>query len=201
MSEFLANRLNSYAENQFYKPLGLASTTYLPLEKFNESEIVPTEKDNYWRNQLVHGYVHDMGAAMLGGVGGHAGLFSNASDVAVIMQMLLQGGTYDGKKYFDITTVREFTSCQFPLSENRRGIGFDKPMIDSKEDGPHCLGASLSSFGHTGFTGCYAWADPESGIVYVFLSNRIYPTMDNKVLLRRDIRTKIHQAAYDAILK
>ena len=193
--------LNSYAENQFYKPLELVSTTYLPLEKFNKSEIVPTEKDNYWRNQLVHGYVHDMGAAMLGGVGGHAGLFSNASDVAVIMQMLLQGGTYDGKKYFDITTVREFTSCQFPLSENRRGIGFDKPMIDPKEDGPHCLGVSLSSFGHTGFTGCYAWADPESGIVYVFLSNRIYPTMDNKVLLRRDIRTKIHQAAYDAILK
>ncbi len=126
-------------------------------------------------------------------------LFSNANDIAIFMQMLLQKGSYGGEQFLDSTVLLEFTRIQFPLNDNRRGIGFDKPQLVYEEDGPTCKSVSPESFGHSGFTGTYAWADPENNLVYVFLSNRIYPDASNSKILDMDIRTKVHQAFYDAI--
>ena len=176
-------------------------TCYRPLKEFRHSQIVPTEDDKYFRHQLIHGYVHDPGAAMLGGVSGHAGLFSTAGDLAILMQMLLNGGTYGGRQYLQPATDDEFTRQQFPLNENRRGIGFDKPDPLDWERGPTCEGASPRSYGHTGFTGTYAWADPEHGLIYIFLSNRINPSAGNTKLIRNNTRTKIQQVVYDALPK
>ncbi len=193
--------LNQFVSESFYKPLGVQTMCFNPLERFDASMIVPTEKDDYFRNQLIQGYVHDQGAAMLGGVGGHAGLFSNANDLAVVMQMLLQGGEYGGIQFINHSTVDEFTKQQFPLDNNRRGIGFDKPEPEKWEDGPTCKSASSDSFGHTGFTGTYAWADPQYGLVYIFLSNRIYPTAQNTKLIKMKTRKEIQQVIYDAVIK
>ncbi len=192
-------RLDKIVQEEFYKPLGLNRTSYLPLQKFNWKEIVPSEKDEYYRNQLLRGYVHDMGAAMQGGVGGHAGLFANANDVAKIMQMYLQGGNYGGTQFFKPETIDKFNTRYYPEVKNRRGLGFDKPQINPREK-PTCGCVSEKSFGHSGFTGTYTWVDPESGLLYVFLSNRVYPTMDNRKLVKSNIRTKIQKVIQDAIL-
>jgi CubicO group peptidase (beta-lactamase class C family) len=198
--ENLTNQeFDKYLDTEFYKRLGLQTMTFNPLNRFSLKEIVPTENDRYFRNQLIHGYVHDPGAAMLGGVSGHAGLFSNANDLAIIMQMLLQKGNYGGQQYIQPETVKEFTKQQFPLEKNRRGIGFDKPEIEDRENGPTCLSVSNDSFGHTGFTGTYAWADPRFNLIYIFLSNRIHPTANNTRLIKMDTRTEIQQVLYDAI--
>ncbi|MBC8266097.1 MAG: serine hydrolase [Flavobacteriales bacterium] len=190
--------LNLLVEDEFYKPLGLATMGYLPKLKFNKNRIIPTENDDYFRDQLLIGDVHDMGAAMLGGVGGHAGLFSNANDLAILMQMYLQNGSYADRQYLYQSTIKEYTKCQFCRDENRRGAGFDKPALQSQDGGPTCRCVSYLSFGHSGFTGTLAWADPETKIVYVFLSNRIHPTADNKKLLDMDVRTNIMQVIFDA---
>ncbi|CAL2091514.1 glycoside hydrolase family 3 N-terminal domain-containing protein [Tenacibaculum sp. 190524A02b] len=191
--------LNKLVDEFLYKPLGANRTSYLPLKRFKKAEIVPTEKDHYYRNQLLRGYVHDMGAAMLGGVGGHAGLFANANDVAKIMQMYLQYGNYGGKEYFSEETVDKFNKRYYAHKKVRRGLGFDKPQIRPQEK-PTCGCVSDKSFGHSGFTGTYTWADPESGILYVFLSNRVYPTMRNRGLVRSNMRTKIQEDIQNAIL-
>ncbi len=198
--ENLTNKpLDSYVQEEFYKPMGLQYTGYLPLKQFKPVQIVPTEDDHYYRHQLIHGYVHDPGAAMLGGVAGHAGLFSNANDLAIFMQMLLNGGTYGGHEYIRESTVKQFTSQQFPLNENRRGIGFDKPDPLDWDRGPTCESASPGSFGHSGFTGTYVWADPKYNLVYIFLSNRVHPSASNTKLIRNNTRTLIHQVIYDAL--
>ncbi|WP_299668593.1 glycoside hydrolase family 3 N-terminal domain-containing protein [uncultured Polaribacter sp.] len=191
--------LETLVDEEFYKSLGADRTTYLPLKKFNLNEIVPTEKDDYFRNQLLQGNVHDMGAAMLGGVGGHAGLFANANDVGKIMQMYLQKGFYGGKRYLKSETIDKFNHRYFSDKKVRRGLGFDKPQLNPKVKAT-CGCVSDESFGHSGFTGTYTWADPESGLVYVFLSNRVYPNMDNRGLIRSNMRTKIQQVIQDAIL-
>jgi beta-glucosidase-like glycosyl hydrolase/CubicO group peptidase (beta-lactamase class C family) len=192
--------LNDFVNEQFYSPLGLSTMGYLPRERFDSARIVPTEFDYYFRSQLLQGHVHDMGAAMLGGVGGHAGLFSNANDLGIFMQMLLQKGYYGGERYFHNYTVNQFTKCQFCKDENRRGAGFDKAVLEGQEGGPACdCSPSSKAFGHSGFTGTLVWADPDEQFVYVFLSNRIHPTSENKKLLKMDVRTKIMQVFYDAI--
>ena len=191
--------LNTLVDEEFYQSLGANRTSYLPLQKFPKSQIVPTEKDDYYRNQLLHGYVHDMGAAMLGGVGGHAGLFANANDVAKIMQMYLQKGFYGGKRYLKSETVEKFNKRYYSNKKVRRGLGFDKPQLNKRIKST-CGCVSDESFGHSGFTGTYAWADPKSGLVYVFLSNRVYPTMENKGLIKSNMRTEIQQIIQDAIL-
>ena len=191
--------LNNLVEDNFYSSLGASRTSYLPLKKFDKNEIVPTEKDEYFRNQLLQGYVHDMGAAMLGGVAGHAGVFSNANDVAKIMQMYLQNGYYGGKRYLKSKTVKTFNKRYYEDKKIRRGLGFDKPQLDPEIEAT-CGCVSDESFGHSGFTGTYTWADPKSRIVYVFLSNRVYPTMDNNGLITENIRTKIQQVIQDAIV-
>jgi CubicO group peptidase (beta-lactamase class C family) len=190
--------LKDLVQNRIYEDLGANFTTYHPLEKFDIESIAPTENDTYFRNQLLRGYVHDPGAAMQNGVGGHAGLFSNTNDMAKLMQMYLNGGVYGGKRYIKEKTLREFTSCQYCRKDNRRGIGFDKPVIDDS-DGPTCKQASPSSFGHSGFTGTLVWADPEHDLIYVFLSNRIHPSAENFILVRENFRTRIQEVIYKAI--
>ena len=193
-------RLDQLVHDEFYSPLGANRMTYLPLEKFDRKEIVPTEKDTYFRNQLLHGHVHDMGAAMQGGVGGHAGLFANANDVAKMMQMYLQKGYYGGERYFKASTFNKFNKRYFEDKEVRRGLGFDKPQLNP-DILATCGCVSDESFGHSGFTGTYTWADPQSGLVYVFLSNRVYPTMENRGLVKEDIRTEVQRLIQEAILQ
>ncbi len=191
--------LDVLMDKTLFEPLGANFTGYKPLERFDKNTIVPSEIDNYYRYQTVQGYVHDMGAAMQGGVGGHAGLFSNANDVAKIMQMYLQGGYYGGDRFFQSRTIEKFNKCYFCNKEVRRGVGFDKPQLEDK--GPTCGCVSRKSFGHSGFTGTYTWADPDEEIVYVFLSNRTYPSSTNTLLIKSGLRTRIQQAIYDSIIK
>jgi CubicO group peptidase (beta-lactamase class C family) len=188
-----------FTETSYYRPLGLPTMCYFPLKRFKRKMIAPTEDDKLFRKQLLRGDVHDQGAAMLGGISGHAGLFSNAFDMAVIMQLFMNRGVYGGERYFDEKLIEEFTSTQFPLNENRRGVGFDKPMLEYDEDGPTCKSVSPNSYGHSGFTGTYAWADPENGLIYIFLSNRIHPEANNSKIMEYDIRTNLHQVFYDAL--
>jgi beta-N-acetylhexosaminidase len=196
---FYDKSLSEITEDRFYKSLGANYTTYNPRNKFSLKDIIPTEIDTYYRYKKVHGYVHDMGAAMQGGVGGHAGVFSNANDVAKIMQMYLQKGFYGGKRYLKSETIDKFNTCYYCDSDNRRGIGFDKPQLG--EEGPTCGCISMTSFGHSGFTGTYAWADPEQEIIYVFLANRTYPEAGENLLLRENIRTEIQRLIYEAIIE
>ncbi|MGD0711999.1 MAG: glycoside hydrolase family 3 N-terminal domain-containing protein [Bacteroidales bacterium] len=191
----------TYLQDNFYNPLGMSSTGFMPREKFKLSRIVPTEIDAIWRKQLVYGDVDDQGAAMMGGVCGHAGLFSDANDLATLMQMILQKGEYAGMRYFSDSTVEEFTKYQFPQNNNRRALGFDKPALFSKGSNPCCKSASDRSFGHSGFTGTYFWVDPKENLIYIFLSNRVYPDADNKKIIDMNIRTDIQQAIYNAIAK
>lgn len=191
--------LEDLDQKYFYEGLGANYTTFRPLEKFLLSQITPTENDNYFRHQIIRGYVHDMGAAMLNGVGGHAGLFSNANDVAKIMQMYLQNGYYGGRQFLETSTVGAFNSCHYCNKNNRRGIGFDKPQLG--DVGPTCGCVSMKSFGHSGFTGTFAWADPEAEIVYIFMSNRTYPDSAINKLSKESIRERIQQIIYDAIFE
>ncbi|MHB0754070.1 glycoside hydrolase family 3 N-terminal domain-containing protein [Polaribacter sp. M15] len=199
LEEKYGNSLDILTHQKFYSSLGADRMTYLPLKKFDKSEIVPSEKDSYYRHQILHGHVHDMGAAMLGGVAGHAGLFANANDVAKVMQMYLQNGFYGGRRYLNSETVNKFNKRYYQDQNVRRGLGFDKPQLDPEVEAT-CGCVSDESFGHSGFTGTYAWADPKSEIVYVFLSNRTYPTMENRGLVKENIRTNIQQIIQDAVL-
>ncbi|OMP30790.1 glycoside hydrolase family 3 N-terminal domain-containing protein [Mangrovimonas sp. DI 80] len=194
---FYDQPLDELVQEHFYKALGANHTTYNPSKLFSNSQIVPTEVDDYYRYQTIQGYVHDMGAAMENGVGGHAGVFSNANDVAKIMQMYLQKGFYGGRRYLKPETIEKFNTCYYCDADNRRGVGFDKPQLG--DSGPTCGCLSMTSFGHSGFTGTYAWADPEEEIVYVFLANRTYPTAGKNLLLRENIRTEIQRLIYEAI--
>ena len=201
VAKITGQKLNEYASEHFYKPLGMTTTGYLPRNRFDVNEIVPTENDTYFRNQLIHGDVHDPGAAMQGGVGGHAGVFSNAEDLAKIWQMYLNNGSYGGKRYIDEKTVKEFVKCQYckPNNEgNRRAAGFDKP-VRGEDGGPTCSCVSYASFGHTGFTGTISWADPEENLIYIFLSNRIYPTAENRKLISMNVRTDIMEVIYHSL--
>jgi beta-N-acetylhexosaminidase len=190
--------MDSLAALLFYKPLGAKKLMYNPLRKFPAAQIIPSENDAYYRHQTLVGHVHDMGAAMMGGVSGNAGLFSNANDIAKFMQMYLQDGLYGGHRYLQAHTLKKFNKRYFQEAAVRRGLGFDKPQLDPAVKAT-CGCVSDNSFGHSGFTGTYAWADPDSGLLYVFLSNRTYPTMDNNKLGDEDIRTKIQGLAVDAI--
>ena len=191
--------LEDLTYNNFYKLVGMNNTLFNPLLKFDKKNIVPTEIDNYFRHDTIHGYVHDMEAAMENGVGGHAGIFSNALDIAKMMQMYLQKGTYGAVQYFSPETFDTFNTCWFCAEGNRRGLGFDKPQLGAL--GPTCGCVSLSSFGHTGFTGTMAWADPATEIIYVFLSNRTFPdpNLPNK-LSKENIREDIQKVIQEAII-
>jgi beta-N-acetylhexosaminidase len=199
VERWAGKRLDEYVNGTFFEPLGAYICGYNPLKRFAKEQIVPTEYDSVWRKQLVHGYVHDQGAAMMGGVAGHAGLFSNADDLAKMMQLYLNKGSYGGTRFFSENTVAEFTKCRFCAQGNRRALGFDRP--DPSGRGTPCDCVSYLSFGHTGFTGTMAWADPETGILFIFLSNRIHPDAENKLLMNKDIRGRIQEVFYDAVKK
>lgn len=195
----------TYLQNNFYKPLGCKTLGYLPVLKSFKNAIVPTENDSVFRKTLTKGWVHDENAALLGGVSGNAGLFGSALDLAIYMQMLLQKGSYKGKQFLKPTTVNEFTRIQYPENDNRRGLGFDKPLIGNdtlsiKEAYP-APEVSASSFGHAGFTGTFIWADPENKMVFVFLSNRVYPTRTNRNLYNLNIRPALQEVFYMASKK
>lgn len=201
MTEILTDvPFDRYTRESFYQPLGASTTMFNPLSLFPDSQIVPTEIDTYYRKITVDGYVHDMGAAMLGGVCGHAGLFSNANDLAKLMQMLLNGGTYGNKKYLDSLTINSFNTCVY-CPKSRRGIGFDKPEMSENVQGPASKKASEESYGHTGFTGTMMWVDPVEDLIFVFLSNRTYPDQNNKKLMELNVRTDIQDVIYNSIIK
>ena len=183
-----------------YEKLGATTLTYNPTEKFPISRIVPTENDFFFRHENIHGNVHDEGAIMMGGISGNAGLFANANDLAKLMQMYQNMGEYGGERFIETSTLEEFSKAHFQDYDNHRGLGFDKPYLKYKgENSNTAKDASQDSFGHTGFTGTMAWVDPEEDLVYIFLSNRVLPTRDNKRLYELNTRTKIQQTIYDAI--
>jgi CubicO group peptidase (beta-lactamase class C family) len=195
VERIVGKKLDAYVEEKFYRPLGACTMGFCPWERQDKERLVPTGIDGYFRKQLLHGFVQDPGAALSGGVAGHAGLFATAYDLALIGQMLLNGGSYGGREYFRPGTVRQFTARQSAAS--RRGLGFDRWDPDSKEGYPAKL-ASPETFGHTGYTGTCLWIDPERRLVYVFLSNRTYPKGDNK-LLKLNVRARVQDAIYEAL--
>jgi CubicO group peptidase (beta-lactamase class C family) len=189
---------DAYMDSTFYRPMGLTTLSFLPSQKFDLDRLVPTEVDADYRKGLINGYVHDPAAGLLGGVSGHAGLFGTSSDLAAVLQMLLNGGTYNGTRFLNKTTIDKFTSYQ--IKGIRRGLGFDKPEPDKRKISPCSDQATSKSFGHSGFTGTYMWADPDYDMVYIFLSNRVHPTADNKLLIRKSIRTDIMDQIYESII-
>ena len=205
---FVTERLTNmtfpeYLNKEFYKPLGAVSTGFKPYERYPIPTIAPTEDDQTFRKELLQGYVHDEMAAVLGGVSGNAGLFSTANDLAKVMQMYLQMGYYGGRQYVSSATIKEFTKVQFPNSPNRRALGFDKPNpgIRGQKNKFPAADASPESYGHTGFTGTFVWMDPENQLLFIFLSNRVYPNRSHSGISDLNIRPAMHQAIYDAIKK
>jgi beta-glucosidase-like glycosyl hydrolase/CubicO group peptidase (beta-lactamase class C family) len=189
-------KIDEYVSDIYFK-LGI-ELTYQPLKKYSINQIAPTENDSKFRKQVIQGFVHDPGAALLGGVAGHAGLFGNALDVAKLMQMYLNKGELNGVRVLDSNVVKDYTACHF-CPTNRRGLCFEKPEMDEKKDSPVTSECSPESFGHSGFTGTFVWADPKNNLVYVFLSNRVYPDVDPNKLAKLGIRGKIHKAFYEAL--
>ena len=193
--------MNIFLQKEFYKPMKMEHTLFLPLRRFAKDEIVPTVKADYLRKGgMLQGYVHDESAAFLGGVSGNAGLFSTAGDVAKVYQMLIDGGVYEGVRYLSKETCDLFLTHTSKIS--RRGLGFDKPDKKNEAKSPCAAEAPAEVVGHTGFTGTCAWADPKNKLVFVFLSNRIYPRpFDHKQLMRLNIRPRIQQVMYQAMTK
>ena len=205
IEEMTGEEFERYLKTTFYKPLGASTVTFNPYKYFPLPQIIPTENDDHFRDELLRGYVHDEGAAMMGGVSGNAGLFGTANDLAKIMQMYLQNGNYGEQQFLDSASLAEFTKIQFPKNENRRGLGFDKPYIDNNKkdlkDAYPAVDASTLSFGHSGYTGTFTWADPVNQVLFIFLSNRVYPTRNNSKITELNLRPAMHQVIYDSIKK
>ena len=200
VSDLTKKDFESYLNEHFYHRIGAYTLSYNPTRFFPLSRIVPTEQDTFFRMQQLHGTVHDEGAAMMAGVSSNAGLFGSANDLAKLFQMYMNYGSYGGEQIIATDAVKEFTRCQYCEEDNRRGLGFDKPLIEYDVNASSVAkDASPASFGHSGYTGTFAWADPEQKIVYIFFSNRVYPTRDNPKLYRLSIRPRIHQVIYDSI--
>ena len=191
----------SFLKQNFYHRLGAHTLTFNPAHHHALKDIIPTERDTFFRNDQIHGWVHDEGAAMMGGVSGNAGLFGNANDLAKLMHMYMNGGSYGGEQYLAPETLQEFTRYQFRKEGNRRGLGFDKPRLSEKSRGFPAPAASESSFGHSGYTGAFTWADPEHKLLLVFLSNRVNPTRLNRKVYQLDIYQRLHRALYEELVQ
>jgi CubicO group peptidase (beta-lactamase class C family) len=195
--------LDQYVKKTFYDPLGMSSSGFKPRDRFPLGRIAPTAMEPIFRHQLIRGDVHDPGAAMFGGVAGHAGLFSDAYDLALLEQMLVDGGTFNGRSYLRKSTINYFSAYHSDIS--RRGLGFDKPekdnaaLIASGKEAYPCLSASPETFGHTGFTGTCVWVDPKYKLVFIFLSNRVNPIENNPLLSRLNIRGRVQEAIYQSM--
>ncbi|MFN7118562.1 MAG: serine hydrolase domain-containing protein [Saprospiraceae bacterium] len=191
----------TYLKETFYRPLGAYTLTFNAWKHFPMSRIVPTENDTFFRKTILHGYVHDEGAGMLNGLSGHAGLFGSAGDLAKLMQMYLNGGTYGGEQFLKKEVLDEFKRCAYCNEGNHRGLGFDKPLIQyNPKSASYAQSASPESYGHSGYTGTFTWTDPKYNLIYIFFCNRVHPTRDNRKLLDRSIRPRVQQAIYDALL-
>ncbi len=191
----------THIKNNIYRPIGAYSITYNAYKHYPLEKIIPTERDTFFRMAQLHGTVHDEGAAMMGGVSSNAGLFGTANDLAKLFQMYMNYGQYGGEQIIPRKAVKEFTKCQFCAEDNHRGLGFDKPQPFNPDSRYTALSASPDSFGHSGYTGTFVWADPQEELILIFFSNRVYPTRDNRKLYEMNIRPRLHQAVYDAILK
>lgn len=201
VSNLSGEDFEKYLDKNFYEPLGSNSLGYNPLnDGTNLNDIVPTEIDTFFRQTPLHGVVHDEGAALMGGVSSNAGLFSNTIDLAKIIQMYLNRGVYGGERFISENTIEKFILCHYCNEGNRRGLAFDKPVLENKQNGSTAIQASDHSFGHSGYTGTFTWADPENGILFVFMSNRVYPTRNNRKLYQLNIRPSMHQVVYDSII-
>ena len=205
VTQLTGESYTAYLDENFYQPLGTTTLGFLPKTKNFTNAIVPTEIDPLFRQELTHNYVHDENAALLGGISGNAGLFATAMDMTKMMQMYLNYGTFNGKRYFSEATIKEFTRVQYPKNGNRRGLGFDKPSLGNDTlplvkayPAPE---VSAASFGHSGFTGTFVWADPENKLVFIFLSNRVYPTRTNRSLYTLTIRSALQQVFYNSVKK
>ncbi|MEM1123479.1 MAG: serine hydrolase [Bacteroidota bacterium] len=193
-------RFDRYLQETIYQKIGANRLLFNPLERLNANNIIPTENDDFFRHQLVHGTVHDEAAAMLSGISANAGLFGNATDLAKLLQLYLNGGSYGGEQFIEKSTLQDFTICQFCDEGNRRGLGFDKPLIEyDAEKSYTAKSASEYSYGHSGFTGTFFWVDPAEDLIVILLTNRVHPTRNNRKLYSLNIRPRLHQAAYDAI--
>ena len=201
ISSLIGCNYENYLRKYFYASLGASTVCYNPINYFNKDLFVPTEYDKYFRKELVQGFVHDEGAAMLGGVSGNAGLFGSTNDLAKIMQFYLQKGSYGDFYYVKPQIVDEFTRIQYPENENRRGLGFDKPYIDNRQkkisEAYPAPAVSSLSYGHSGYTGTFVWADPQNKLLFIFMSNRVYPSRENTKITTLNFRPKLQQAIYD----
>ncbi len=203
IEELSGQPYETFLAEQIYQRLGAWELLYHPRSKFPASRIVPTEYDSLFRKQLVHGYVHDEGAALMGAHAGNAGLFASSNDLLKLIEMYRRMGAYGGEQIIPSEVLREYSSYQFPELKIRRGLGFDKPLLNDYDGTPRdypCPGAPPSSFGHSGFTGTFVWADPENEISYVFLSNRVHTSRTNQLLYEMNIRTNILQSVYDSLI-
>ncbi len=202
--ELTGHSYEYYIQKHFYIPLGATGLTFKPKTRDFPYPIVPTEFDSIYRKSLVKGWVHDENASLMGGISGNAGLFGRAIDVYKMMQLYQNYGVLDNKRYLDESTVLEFTRVQYPDNENRRGLGFDKPLLNNTDlplsDAYPAPLSSPESFGHSGFTGTFVWADPKYQLVYIFLSNRVYPSRDHRNLYELNIRTSVQQVFYQALI-
>ncbi len=190
----------TYLKQNFYEPLGANTLTFNPWRFYPDDRIIPTERDTFFRRALLHGRVHDEGAAMLSGVSGHAGLFGTPNDLAKLMQMYLNGGTYGGERYIQQEVLDEFTACAYCDEGVHRGIGFDKPLIEyDPVRSSVAKSASPESFGHSGYTGTFTWVDPKQDLIYIFFCNRVHPSRDSRKIYTLNIRPRVHQAIYDAM--
>jgi CubicO group peptidase (beta-lactamase class C family) len=190
----------TYLKSNFYRPLGAHTLTYNPLRYYPTDKIIPTEIDTFFRKIPLHGTVHDEGAAMMAGVSSNAGLFGSTLDLAKLIQMYLWKGQYGGQRFISQATMEKFTSCHYCQQGNRRGLAFDKPVLVDKENGSTAIDASDHSFGHSGYTGTFVWADPDTGILFIFMSNRVYPTRANRKLYELNVRPAMHQIIYDVMV-
>ncbi len=202
VSDLVNEDFEAFLKNTFYKPLGAHSITFNPYLHFPLERIIPTEKDTFFRKVQIHGMVHDEGAVMMGGVSSNAGLFGSANDLAKLMQMYLNGGIYGGQRFIDESVVEEFTRCQYCEEDNRRGLGFDKPLIEyHPQKSSVSKDASPESYGHSGYTGTFVWVDPKYDLIFIFFSNRVYQTRENRKIYQLNVRPMIHQVIYDSFKK
>jgi len=191
---------DQFLYTNFYDSLGANTLVFNPLDKYVRSQIVPTENDTYFRMEQIHGTVHDEGAITMKGISGNAGLFSNAEDLAKVWKMLLEEGKIDSSEFLRPETIQLFTTTQYPNNGNRRGLGFDKPLLEYDSVASSVAkDASYRSYGHSGYTGTFVWADPENDLLFIFLSNRVYPTRENRSLYKLNVRPSIHQLIYDQL--
>jgi beta-N-acetylhexosaminidase len=203
ISRLTGNDYEQYLNQQFFKPLGANSVGYNPATRFPLKQIAPTERDDFFRKEQIRGFVHDEDAALMGGISGNAGLFGSSLDLAKIMQFYMQKGHYGDLHLLDEKTMNEFMKVQYPENNNRRALGFDKPYLNNKllsaGNAYPAPGVSPESFGHSGFTGTFTWADPSNGLLFVFLSNRVYPTRENTKLIDSNFRPRLLQSIIDCL--